>query len=73
MLLSSKGINYSEMKLGVDFARESLIEMFPEAKMFPVVVVDGFNIGGLPDLKKMIMEETKSTSRLLTEGEWNGA
>jgi glutaredoxin len=73
MLLSSKGINYNEMKLGVDFARESLMETFPQAKAFPIVVVNGFNIGGYTELNKMIMEETKSTSRLLTEGEWNGA
>jgi len=73
MLLSSKGINYNEMKLGVDFSREFLLETFPGAKTFPVIVVNGFNIGGFTDLKKMIMEETNSTAKLLTEGEWNGA
>ena len=68
MLLSSKGINYRELKLNEDFTRETLLNTFPEAKSFPVVVVDGFRIGGYSELNKMLMEETKSTSKFLMEG-----
>ena len=68
MLLSSKGIGYQEMKLNEDFTREHLLQTFPEAKTFPVVVVDGFNIGGYTELNKMLIEETKSSSKFLMEG-----
>jgi len=71
--LKSKGISYQERALGLDFTRETLLEMFPSATTFPVVVVDGFNIGGFQELTKMINEQTQNTGRYLTEGEWNGA
>ena len=73
MLLSSKGISYSEMKLGEDFTRETLLETFPEAKSFPIIVMDGFNIGGFTELRQKLNEETNTTQKLLNEAEWNGA
>ena len=73
LLLASRGIGYNEMKLNEDFTRENLLELFPSAKSFPVIVVDGFNIGGFEQLRQRIDEDFKPTSqRLLTEGEWNG-
>jgi len=68
MLLSSKGINYTELKLDEDFSRESFLEIFPNAKSFPVVVIDGFNIGGFENLKKYLTEETQDNRKLLNEG-----
>lgn len=67
MLLSSKGIGYTEYKLNEDFSRETLLENFPEAKTFPVIVVDGFNIGGYSQLKKMLDEQATSTQKFLSE------
>lgn len=72
--LRSKGIMYEERALGLDFTRETLLEMYPTAKSFPVVVVDGFNIGGFSELTKMINEQNSGNNgKFLTEGEWNGA
>lgn len=66
--LKSKGIYFEERSLGLDFTRETLLEMYPTAKTFPVVVIDGFNIGGFNELTKTINEQTKdSTSKFLTE------
>lgn len=66
MLLSSKGISYSELRLNEDFTKEQLLELFPSVKSFPVIVIDGFNIGGYTQLKEMI--ETKTTTeKFLTE------
>jgi hypothetical protein len=48
------------------------MELFPQARSFPIIVVDGFNIGGYNELSKMILEETSDNRKLLTEGEWNG-
>jgi glutaredoxin len=68
MLLSSKGINYTELKLNEDFTIEGLKEIFPGAKTFPVIVVDGFNIGGFDNLKKYLTEEKQDNRKLLNEG-----
>ena len=67
MLLSSKGIQYNEMKLNEDFTKESLNQLFPSATTFPVIVVDGFNIGGFTQLQKMINEQTTPKGKFLTE------
>jgi glutaredoxin 3 len=67
VLLASKNISYTELKLDSDFTRETLLEMFPSAATFPVVVVDGFNIGGFSQLQTMINEQTTSTAKLLNE------
>lgn len=72
MLLASKNIPYTELKLNEDFTRENLAELFPNARSFPVIVVDGFNIGGYSELSKMILEEKQDDRKLLNEGEWNG-
>jgi glutaredoxin len=68
LLLTSKGISFTEMKLGEDFTRETLLEMFPEAKTFPVIVVDGFNIGGYVQLKEKLNNTLQESRKFLTEG-----
>ena len=66
-LLEQKKIPYEEQKLGVHFDRERLVEMFPTAKTFPVITVDGFYIGGYSQLTEMINETNinNSTEQLL--------
>lgn len=68
LLLTSKGISFTEYKLGEDFTRENLLDMFPEAKTFPVVVVDGFNIGGYVQLKEKLNNEVQENRKFLAEG-----
>lgn len=67
LLLNSKGMSFTEMKLGEDFTRETLLEMFPEAKTFPVIVIDGFNIGGYVQLKEKLNSDPKENRKFLTE------
>ena len=67
-LLELHKVKYDEFKLDIDFTRENLLEMYAEARSFPVVVVDGFHIGGYEQLKTILNEETKNTSKLLNEG-----
>lgn len=68
-LLASKGIAFREQKLGEDFTKEFLLEQFPSVRTFPVIVIDGFNIGGFTELKEYLDREDKSkgTSKFLTE------
>lgn len=68
MLLAARGMPYKELKLDEDFSREHLLELFPSATTFPVIVVDGFNIGGYDQLDQMLNEQIKETGKFLTEG-----
>lgn len=68
MLLANKGVQYTELKLNEDFTKESLMQLFPSAKTFPIIVVDGFNIGGFTELQKMLTEESSDNRKFLSEG-----
>ena len=68
MILATRNIPYKELKLNEDFTKEYLLELFPSATTFPVVVVDGFNIGGFTELAKMITEQKEPLGKFLTEG-----
>ena len=68
LLLNSKGIAYTENKLGQDFTRETLLELFPGATTYPVIVVDGFNIGGYKELKEHLDSQLSENRKLLMEG-----
>jgi len=43
-------------KLEVDFTREEIMEQFPGVKTFPIVVVDGENIGGYQEFTRYLRE-----------------
>jgi glutaredoxin 3 len=45
-LAETLGLNYVYKKLGKDFSREELFEMFPNARTFPQIRADGEYIGG---------------------------
>jgi glutaredoxin len=68
MIMSNKGIQYNELKLHEDFTSEALRELFPSAKTYPIIVVDGFNIGGCNELEMILNEETETSKKFLTEG-----
>lgn len=54
--LRNRNITFTEYKLGDDFTREMILEKFPGAMTYPVVVVDGFYIGGYDSLTKYLAE-----------------
>ena len=69
-LLQSKNIPYSEQVLGSDFTRELILERYPDASTYPIVVIDGFNIGGYNELFMKLNEESykQTHEKLLMEG-----
>lgn len=67
VLLDVNGIKYEENVLGVHFTREKLIEDFPTAKTFPVIVVDNFYVGGYNQLKTLVESKQTDTKQLLNE------
>jgi glutaredoxin 3 len=66
-LLALAKIPYVEHRLDVDFTREMLLEKYPEAKTYPVVVIDGFFIGGSTDLAIILEAQQGPLGGLLTE------
>lgn len=67
MLLTNRGMSYNEMKLNEDFTKENLLELYPNVMTFPVIVIDGFNIGGFTELNKVLSESVKDNRKILTE------
>ena len=53
-LAESKELNATVRKLGSDFTREELLEQFPAARSFPIVVVDGENVGGYTEFAALV-------------------
>ena len=72
MLLRMKNKDFIEYKLNEDFTREILLDKFPEAKTYPIIVVDGFNIGGYHQLQEHLKTDT-GTAKLLVEENYYGA
>ena len=66
-LLTTMNIPFTEQKLGVDFTREIILEKFPHAKSYPVIVLDGFHIGGYTQLVEKINESSNDSRKLLNE------
>ena len=56
-LLVEHGLAYNEKVLGVDFAREFIVENFPGSRTYPVVIVQGMNVGGYEGLKHYLAIE----------------
>lgn len=48
--LDSLGEEYEYKTLGADYAREDLLELFPNAKQFPQIVYKGVHVGGYDGL-----------------------
>lgn len=66
-LLRNTGIPYLEQKLDVDFTRNQLVEKYSSAKTYPVIVVDGFYIGGYTELALLVEERVRNSMKLLIE------
>lgn len=60
-------MQFNEYKLHHDFTKGQIQEKFPEAKTFPIIVVDGFYIGGYNQLSSYLEEQARSAKTLLNE------
>lgn len=65
--LAKHAIQFNEYKLHRDFTKLHIQEKFPEAKTFPIIVVDGFYIGGYNQLSSYLEEQARSAKTLLNE------
>jgi glutaredoxin 3 len=63
-LLYNRGYLFEEHKLGQDFSRTFIKEKFPRASTFPVIVVDGYYIGGYSNLDNFLnLNESHTDNR----------
>jgi len=51
-LLTMKGIEYEERKIGKDWTKEQLLEAVPQARSVPQIFLNDQYVGGFTELKK---------------------
>ena len=49
-LFSAKGATYQEMKIGAELTREEFMEIFPNVRTVPFIIIDGEKVGGYDKL-----------------------
>jgi glutaredoxin 3 len=52
--LEQQSLDYTVKKLDVDFDRDYVVENYPQARTFPIVVVNGEYLGGFAELSLML-------------------
>jgi len=55
-LLTQRGIQFEERKIGDGFTKEELLEAVPTARTVPQIIINGVSIGGFTELRKYIDE-----------------
>jgi glutaredoxin 3 len=53
-LAEKEGHELTYKMLDEDFSREQLFEVFPTARTFPQIIVDGEKIGGFTEYKALV-------------------
>ena len=53
-LCESKGLEFEYLSLGLDYLRDEFFEMFPTARTFPQITMDGEAIGGFTELRDKV-------------------
>jgi glutaredoxin len=57
-LLTQKGIQFDEKKIGDGYTKEELLEAVPTARTVPQIFIDEQLIGGFTELKKYFEQES---------------
>ena len=55
-LLESRGIEYEERNVSLDWTREQLLEAVPNARTLPQIFLDQELVGGFTELRKKLTE-----------------
>ena len=53
-LLTQRGIQFEEKKIGNGYTREDLLEAVPTARTVPQIFLDGELVGGFTELKERL-------------------
>lgn len=57
-LLTQRGIEFEERKIGDGYTKEDLLEAVPTARTVPQIFLDGKLIGGFTELRQKLTETT---------------
>jgi glutaredoxin 3 len=57
MLLQQKGVQYEERVIGEGYTKQQLLEVVPNARTVPQILLDGVLVGGFDDLQKKFLTE----------------
>jgi glutaredoxin len=57
-LLTAKGIEFEERKIGDGYTKEDLLEAVPTARTVPQIFLDGELVGGFTELRAKLSEST---------------
>ena len=57
-LLTQKGIQFEERKIGDGWTKEDLLEAVPTARTVPQIFLDDQLVGGFTELKQKLTEST---------------
>jgi glutaredoxin len=55
-LMTSKGIEFEEKKIGDGYTKEELLEVVPNARTVPQIFLNGHLVGGFTELKQKLTE-----------------
>jgi glutaredoxin 3 len=55
-LLDNHAIKYKDCMLGITHTKKDLIDKVPTARSVPQIFLDGKYVGGLPELKRVLLE-----------------
>ena len=55
-LLTNKGIEFEEKKIGDGYTKEDLLEAVPTARTVPQIFIDGELVGGFTELRQKLTE-----------------
>ena len=60
-LLTAKGYELEERKIGDGYTKEELLESVPTARTVPQIFLDGTHIGGYTELRQYFQQQNEGT------------
>ena len=54
LLCQMKGVEFEVKNLDVDYTKEDILALVPQARSFPLILKDGEYLGGLVELKQTL-------------------
>ena len=54
LLCQMKGVEFEVKKLDVDYTKEDILALVPQARSFPLIFKDGEYLGGLVELRQSL-------------------
>jgi glutathione-dependent peroxiredoxin len=51
MFLQSRGLEFTEIRIGKDISREVFLDKYPDTRTVPLVFIDGNKVGGYESVK----------------------